>query len=124
MAFDFTADEGRLLLNIALMAVGRNRFRSAARILSALEGFRPNHPSLAVAKTVALMSAGDFEGAIAFVDGSGLRRFPDSAMLKAFKGLALVRLGRRPEAWETLLEATKSEDDPVAAKMAKDLLKG
>ena len=122
--FDLEPDEARLLLNVALMAVGRNRFRSAARILSALEGFRPNHPSLAVAKTVALMSAGDLEGAIAFVDGNALKRFPGSAMLKAFKGLALVRLGRRPEAWETLLEATKSEDDPAAAKMAKDLLKG
>ena len=112
------------MLNIALMAIGSNRFRSAAKILAALERFRPDHPSVAVAKTVALMSAGDFESAVGYVDGEALRKFPDSAMLKAFKGLALVRLGRRPEAWETLLEATKSEDDPVAAKMAKDLMKG
>ena len=106
------------------MAIGRNRFRSAARILAVLERFRPEHPSVAVAKAVALMSAGDFEAAVGFMDGSALVRFPDSAMLKAFKGLALLRLNREPEARAILSEAARATDDPSAAKMAKDLLKG
>ena len=121
---DLKPDEARLLLNIALMAIGGNRFRSAARILAALERFRPNHPAIAVANTVALMSAGDFESAAAFVRGEGLRKFPDSAMLKAFLGMALIRLGRRSEALPVLRDAAQAKDDPAAAKMARDLMKG
>ena len=121
--FDLKPEEARLLLNIALMAVGGNRFRSAAKILAVLELFRPNHPSVAVAKTVALMSAGDFEAAVAYVDGEALRKFPDSAMLKAFKGMALIRMERKTEALPVLREAARSTDDPAAAKMAEDLLK-
>ena len=122
--FDLKPDEAQLLLNIALMAVGSNRFRSAAKILAALERFRPDHPSVAVAKTVALMSAGDFESAVGYVDGEALVKFPDSAMLKAFKGMALMRLGRMAEARTVLEEAARATDDPAAAKMAGDLLKG
>lgn len=122
--FDLKPDEAQLLLNIALMAIGSNRFRSAAKILAALERFRPDHPSVAVAKTVALMSAGDFESAVGYVDGEALVKFPDSAMLKAFKGMALMRLGRMAEARTVLEEAARATDDPAAAKMAGDLLKG
>ena len=122
--FDLKPEEAQLLLNIALMAVGSNRFRSAAKILAALERFRPDHPSVAVAKTVALMSAGDFESAVGYVDGEAIRKFPDSAMLRAFKGMALIRLGRKTEAMPVLEEAARATDDPAAAKMAGDLLKG
>ena len=121
--FDLKPEEARLLLNIALMAIGGNRFRSAAKILAALEEFRPNHPSIAVAKTVALMSAGDFESAVGYVDGEALRKFPDSAMLKAFKGMALMRLGRKTEARPVLEDAARAADDPAAAKMAENLLR-
>jgi len=55
--FDLTADEARLLLSIALMAVGGNRFVSAAKILAVLERFRPDQASVASAKAVALISA-------------------------------------------------------------------
>ena len=122
--FDLKPEEAQLLLNIALMAIGSNRFRSAAKILAALERFRPDHPSVAVAKTVALMSAGDFESAVGYVDGEALLKFPGSAMLKAFKGMALIRLGRKAEATPVLEEAACAADDPAAAKMARDLLKG
>ena len=47
--FDLESEEARLLLNVALMATGQNRFQSAARILAALERFRPGEPSPAVA---------------------------------------------------------------------------
>ena len=47
--FDLKPEEAQLLLNVALMAIGSNRFRSAAKILAALERFRPDHPSVAVA---------------------------------------------------------------------------
>ena len=111
------------MLNIALMAIGGNRFRSAAKILAVLEKFRPNHPSVAVAKTVALMSAGEFEAAVAYVDGEAQRKFPGSAMLMAFKGMALLRQGRKAEARLILQEAAGSSDS-AAAKMAGDLLRG
>ena len=122
--FDLTPEEARLLLNVALMAVGRNRFKSAATILAVLERFRLDHPSVAVAKTVALMSAGNFEMAENYAGGEGLRKFPGSAMLKAFRGMALLRLNREPEARVVLEEAARATDDPAAVKLAKDLLRG
>lgn len=123
--FDLSADEARLLLNIALMAVGRNRFNSAARILAALERFRPDSPELAVSKAIALLSALKFSESLDFLEGDALRRFPGHPMLQAFKGLALVRLGRIQDSREVLERVCESKDvDPAAARLAEDLLKG
>ncbi len=120
--FDLTADEARLLLNIALMAVGANRFRSAAKILAVLERFRPEAPSVAAAQAVALLSAGQFTGGLDFLDGAARVRFPGNPMLAAFKGLALLRLGRADEAEAPLRLAAAQTADPAAAQLAKGLL--
>ena len=112
------------MLNIALMAIGGNRFRSAAKLLAALEGFRPNEVALANAKAIALISALKFREAVDYIDSVALVKFPDSAMLKAFKGMALLRLERREDAEEPLREAASQTADPAAAKLAGDMLKG
>jgi len=121
--FDLTAEEARLLLKVAMMATGRNRFRSAAKILAALERFRPDQASVATAKAIALISAQKFAEAVEFVDSEGLARFPGSAMLKAFKGMALVRMGRQEDAMEPLEQAASQTEDPAAARLADDILK-
>jgi Flp pilus assembly protein TadD len=120
--FDLTPEEARLLLNVALMATGRNRFASAAKILAALGCFRPGNPSLAAANAVLLISMGDFQGAVDYLDREALPQSPDAAMLKAFKGMALLRMGRKEEARAPLEEAAGQSDDPAAAQMAKDML--
>ena len=119
--FDLSTEEARLLLQIALMAVGRNRFQSAAKVLAALEAFRPNNHSIYVAKLVMLMSAQDMTGAIRFANEEALPKFPDSGMIKSFLGLALIRLARKDEAMPILAEAAASNDE-VAARMARDLM--
>lgn len=119
--FDLTAEEARLLLNVALMATGANRFQSAAKIFAALERFRPDAPSVAVGKAIALISALQFEACVGFIDGEALPRFPGNAMLLAFKGMALVRMNRRQDACEPLEAAAKS-DDAAAAQLARGLL--
>ena len=116
------SEEARLLLNIALMATGQNRFQSAGKLLSALERFRPGEASVAVANAILLISELDFQGAVDYIDNIGLVRFPSSAMLKAFKGMALLRMERRTEAIEPLEAAAADASDPAAAKLAKDLL--
>lgn len=121
--FDLTAEEARLLLNIALMAVGGNRFQSAAKILAVLERFRPDAPSVAAAKAVALLSAGQFAACLDFLEGeTALGRFPGNPMLVAFKGLALLRLDRPVEAEAPLRLAAGQTADPAAAQLAKGLL--
>ena len=122
--FNLSTDEARLLLNVALMAVGGNRFRSAAKLLAALEGFRPDAVALANAKAIALISALKFTEAVDYIDSVALVKFPDSAMLKAFKGMALLRLDRREDAEAPLREAASQTSDPAAAKLAGDMLKG
>ena len=120
--FDITSEEARLLLDVAMLATGRNRFASAAKILAALERFRPGNPSLVATKAVLFISKGDFQGAVDYLDGEALPRCPDAAMLKTFKGMALLRMGRDAEARAPLEEAANQSADPAAAQMAKDLL--
>jgi len=120
--FDLAAEEARLLLNVALMASGGNRFQSAAKIFAALERFRPDAPEVACGKAVALVSAQQFAACIDYLDGEALRRFPGNAMLLAFKGLALMRMDRRQEAAAPLQAAAGQTDDPAAAQLAKGLL--
>ena len=121
--FDIDADEARLLLNVGLMATGANRFRSAAKIFAALERYRPDAPSVAVGQAIALISAQDFSRAVEFVEMS-LGRFPGHAMLLAFKGMALQRLHLDVEAGEVLGAVAAQGQDPAAAQLAVDLLKG
>ena len=120
--FSLETEEARLLLNVALMATGQNRFRSAAKILTALERFRPGEASVAVANAILLISMLDFKGAVDYIDSEALVRFPQSAMLKAFKGMALIRMGRAAEAMIPLGEAANDTADPAAAQLAKGLM--
>ena len=120
--FDLTPEEARLLLNVALMATGQNRFQSAARILATLGRFRPEEASVASANAILFISMLDFKGAVEYLDREAIPRFPDSAMLKAFKGMALLRMDRRAEARGPLEEAARQTADPAAAQLAKDLL--
>ena len=122
MTFDLESEEAKLLLNVALMATGQNRFRSAAKILSALERFRPEEASVAVANAILRISMLDFQGTVDYIDRNALPRFPDSAMLRAFKGMALIRMDRVSEARVPLEEAAGQSADPAAAQLAKDLL--
>lgn len=121
--FDLDSEEARLLLNVALMATGQNRFRSAAKILAALERFRPEEASVAVANAILFISMMDFQGAVDYIDRVALPHFPSSAMLKAFKGMALIRMERLADARIPLEEAARDEADPAAAQLARDLLK-
>lgn len=121
--FDLEPEEARLLLNVALMATGANRFRSAAKIFAALERYRPDAPSVAVGEAIALISANDFARCVEFVDGTALRRFPGNAMLLAFKGMALLRMGRNEEARAPLGAAAAQTEDVAAAQLAGDMLK-
>ena len=120
--FALTPEEARLLLNVALMATGQNRFRTAARILAALGRFRPGEASLASANAILFISMQDFQGAVDYIDREAMPRFPGAAMLKAFKGMALLRMGRTSEARIPLEEAANQSADPAAAQLAKDLL--
>lgn len=120
--FDIAPDEARLLLVVALMATGRNRFKSAETILSALEEYRPESEQLSVARMILAISKGDMEGALEFADRTALPKHPDSAMVKAFKAMALLRLDRRIEAADLVKEVASQTDDPAAAQLAKDMM--
>ena len=119
---DLESEEAKLLLNVALMATGQNRFRTATRILAALERFRPQEASIASANAILFISMLDFQGAVDYLDREAIPRFPDAPMLKAFKGMALLRMDRRAEALLPLAEAAKQSADPAAAQLAKDLM--
>jgi hypothetical protein len=43
-------------------------------------------------------------------------------MIKVFKGMALLRLGRTAEAADPINEAAAQTDDPAAAQLAKDMM--
>ena len=120
--FDLGSEEAKLLLNVALMATGQNRFQSAGKILVALERFRPEEASVAVANAILFISMLDFGGAVDYIDHVALPKFPSSAMLQAFKGMALIRMGRKAEAALPLSVAAEQTADLAAAQLAKDLM--
>ena len=120
--FDLSSEEARLLLNVALMATGQNRFQTAAKILAALERFRPQEKAVPEAYAILFISMQDFQDAVDYIDRDALPRFPDSAMLRAFKGMALLRMSRTAEARGPLEEAANQTADPAAAQLARDLL--
>ncbi|MBP1582719.1 MAG: hypothetical protein J6866_02080 [Victivallales bacterium] len=120
---ELEANEARLLLNIAMMAIGGNRFQAAETILAALERFRPDDVGLASTRAIMLMSARDFAGAVEYIDRIGLVKHPDSAMLQAFKGMAYLQMERPDKAEEPLRLAADQTADPTAAQLARDLLK-
>lgn len=120
--FDLTAEEARLLLNVAMMATGGNRFQSAAKIFAVLERFRPSSPQVAAGKAIALVSAQQFEACVDYLDGEALRKFPGDAMLLAFKGMALFRMNRNVEAREPLERAAAQTADQAAAQLAAGML--
>lgn len=120
--FDLTADEARLLLNVAMMATGGNRFQSAAKILAALERFRPASPQVAVGKAIALISAMKFSACVDYIDYEALQKFPGDPMLLAFKGMALYRDGRKSDAREPLEMAAAQKSDAAAAQLAAGIL--
>ena len=121
--FELKTEEARLLLNIALMAIGRNRFQSALKIMAALDLYRPDQEALASVKAIFFISTLNFQGAVDFIDNVGLVQFPQSAMLQAFKGMAYLRMDKRREAEEPLQIAASQTADPAAAQLARDLLK-
>lgn len=122
MAFDLTKEESQLLLQIGLLAAGQNRFLSATQILMALEAFRQGEESLDCAKAFLCLSQQAFQVGLEYIDGTALPRRPDSGMLQAFRGLALLRLQRNSEANQALQAAIASKD-PAAANLANGLLK-
>ena len=122
MTFDLQPEEARLLLNVALMATGQNRFKSADAILSALERFRPADPSLYSAKAVLYISMGNLVEAVEFIDTVALPRFPGNPMLLVFRGMAELRRNRPADAAIFLREAAAQTADFAAAALARDLL--
>ena len=118
--FDLSTEEAQLLLETGLMAIGQNRFKSAMKILMALEQYRSGHESLDVAKVILCLS--QFQGKIAleFLDNEALPRHPDSRMLKAFRCMALIQLQRNEEARPVLWELQNGDDN--AADLAKGML--
>ncbi len=121
--FDLEPHEARLLLDVAMMAIGQNRFETAAKMLVVLKAYRPKSEPLAIAEVLLLMSRGALEEALTFLEREEQAdRFPESAMLMTFKGLALLKAGRPQEAKAVLERAAVNKQNPVAARMAKDLL--
>ena len=118
--FDLSTEEAQLLLETGLMAIGQNRFKSAMKILVALEQYRSGNESLDVAKVILCLS--QFQGKIAleFLDSEALPRHPDSRMLKAFRCMALIQLQRGEEARPVLRELQDGDDN--AADLAKGML--
>ncbi len=122
--FDLEPQEARLLLDIALMATGQNRFDSAGAILSALKAYRPHSESLSVAEAILMLSRGATDDALDFIEREQRAdRFPESAMLSAFKGMAYLKKDRPQEARLVLTEAAATTQDPAAAQLAQELLK-
>ena len=116
-------DDGliKLLAELGFMAGGYGMINQTDAIVGALEALRPNSENPYLIQALARINLRDATGAERILRERALKINPDSAMAKAYLGLALHAQGRINERDQVLNEALASEDDDAVA-LAQRLL--
>jgi predicted Zn-dependent protease len=115
-------DTVKLLAEIALMAGGYGMTSRADTIVVGLEQARPNNERPHLLRAITRLNAKDTATAERILREQALRVNPNSAMSKAFLGIALHMQGRTNERDRVLNEVIAADDDEEAVKIARDLL--
>jgi predicted Zn-dependent protease len=115
-------DTVKLLAEIALMAGGYGMTARADAIVVGLEQARPDNERPHLLRAITRLNAKDTATAERILREQALRVNPNSAMSKAFLGIALHMQGRTNERDRVLNEVIAADDDEEAVKIARDLL--
>ena len=111
----------KLLAELGFMAGGHGMINQTDAIVGALEALRPGSERPYLIQALARVNLRDAAGAERILRERALKANPDSAMAKAYLGLALHAQGRISERDRALNEALASEDEDAVA-LARRLL--
>ncbi|NJN46705.1 MAG: hypothetical protein HC808_09750 [Candidatus Competibacteraceae bacterium] len=118
-------DTVKLLAEIAFMAGGYKMIGPSDTIAVGLERARPDSERPHLVRAITRLNAKDTATAERILRDQALKINPNSAMSKAFLGIALHMQGRINERDQVLNEVIATDDDDEdAVKIAKDLLNG
>ena len=111
----------KLLAELGFMAGGHGMIAQTNAIVGALEALRPDSERPYLIQALAQMNVRDAAGAERVLRERALGVNADSAIAKAYLGLALHMQGRISERDQALNEVLASEDEDAVA-LALDLL--
>ncbi len=121
LPMDLTTQQVQILVEVAFLAIKRNRLAEARRILSALRAFRPMGPYVAIGEALLEVALGcPAEAAM------GLERYTRQqprrdAQVDCFHALALMMAGDLQGCLE-LLSFVPPEADPQTLRFADEIL--
>lgn len=118
---DIDDDLIKLLAELAFVAGGYGMIEQTDAIVAALEVLRPGSERPYLIQALARLNLQDTAGAERILRDRALKANPDSAMAKAYLGLALHLQGRAGERDRVLAEAAADGDEDAAA-LARHLL--
>ncbi len=119
---ELASDEARLLIELALIAIGEGRLAEAKVITDAVDAFRPGDVSVFVARALSELRGNNPHEAVRVLREEGLQRHPESHMLRAFLGMSLQATGYQSQAEEILVQTSEQREDEKAAALARALL--
>lgn len=120
---DIDDDLIKVLAELGFIAGGYGMIAQTEAIVGALQTLRPHSERPSLIEALARMNAQDAAGAERVLREQALKVNPDSAMARAYLGLALHLQGRMNERDRALQEALAAGDaDEDAATLARHLL--
>lgn len=112
----------KLLAELAFIAGGYGMVAQSDAIAAGLEAIRPDSERPHLVRAITRLNQKDAATAEHILREQALKVRPESAMAKAFLGVALHMQGRLSERDRTLKEVVAANDDEDAVHIANDLL--
>ncbi len=112
----------RKLADIGFMATSGGFFRQADAIFSSIELSRKDNILPYMGKALNLMNMEKNQEALDMIENKALKIEPENHVLHAFKGMALMLLGRNSESENCLNNIASTSNDSIAKNLADNLL--
>ena len=112
----------RKLADIGFMATSGGFSRQAQNIFSAIELSRKDNVVPYIGMAINMMNMRKTQDALEILEKKALPLEPDNQVLHAFKGMALMLLGRSSESEKCLNNILSSNPDPMTINLAQGLL--
>lgn len=112
----------RQMADIALMASSEGYFSQADNILKAIEYQNKDNLFPYIGQAINLMNMDKNQEALEVLENKAAILEPDNLLIQAYKGLALMLLGRNAESERILNPLATKKTDPTVKKLAEELI--
>ncbi|MBE8215108.1 MAG: hypothetical protein HAW62_02095 [Endozoicomonadaceae bacterium] len=112
----------RQMADIALMASSGGYFSQAENIFTAIECHQKDTLFPHIGRAINCMNMGNNQEALEILEKKALPLEPDNSLIKAYKGLALMLVGRNSDSEKTLTPLIDKKHDEETKRLANELL--